>query len=490
MTRDLCDWSLVEAAAGLRQGSVSPVEAEAACAERRHRVEPTLHAFLVETPQRSTAPAVAAALARGEELSPLAGLPIAIKDNLCVTGAPTTAGSRSLEGFVPARDATVVRRLTEARANLVGKTNLDEFGMGSSTEHSAYGPTRHPIDPTRVPGGSSGGSAAAVAAGAAFAALGTDTGGSIRQPAAFCGLVGLKPTYGRVSRAGLIALTSSTDVVGVLARTAADAACVFAAIAGPDPDDATTVAAVAAPSAALRPLALAPLKIGVVEESFTDVAPEVVRVVRAQLAALQRAGAQVEPCSLPASPSGLWVYYIITPAEASTNLARYDGLRYGPPLSGAEPTIAARYATTRGALFGDEVKRRILLGTFALSQGYQDRYYAEATRVRAVLRAELARALKDFDCLAMPTTPDVAFALGAKRDPLSMYREDVNLVGASLAGLPAVSVPAGLVQGLPVGLHLIGRPFEEERLLALAAAVEAQRGPLAVTALAGAKNVE
>lgn len=490
MTRALCDWSLVEAAAGLRQGSVSPVEAEAACAERRRRVEPTLHAFLAETPERSTTAEVAAALARGEGLSPLAGLPIAIKDNLCLTGAPTTAGSRILEGFVPARDATVVRRLTEARANLVGKTNLDEFGMGSSTEHSAYGPTRHPIDPTRVPGGSSGGSAAAVAAGAAFAALGTDTGGSIRQPAAFCGLVGLKPTYGRVSRAGLIALTSSTDVVGVLARSAADAACVFAAIAGPDPDDATTVAVVAAPSASLRPLALAPLKIGVVEESFSDVAPEVVGVVRAQLEALQRAGAQVEPCSLPASPSGLWVYYIITPAEASTNLARYDGLRYGPPLNGAEPTLAGRYAATRGALFGDEVKRRILLGTFALSEGYHDRYYAEATRVRAVLRAELTRALSTFDVLAMPTTPDVAFALGAKRDPLAMYREDVNLVGASLAGLPAVSVPAGLVQGLPVGLHLIGRPFEEERLLALAAAVEEQRGPLAVTTLADAVNVE
>lgn len=484
MTRDLCDWTVIEAATGLRQRSVSAGELDAACAERRHRLEPTLHAFLVETPQRSTASDVAAALARGEELSPLAGLPVAIKDNLCLTGAPTTAGSRILQGFVPARDATVVSRLVEARANLVGKTNLDEFGMGSSTEHSGFGPTRHPIDPTRVPGGSSGGSAAAVAAGEALAALGTDTGGSIRQPAAFCGLVGLKPTYGRVSRAGLIALTSSTDVVGVLARTAADAACVFAAIAGPDPDDATTVSGVPASSATLSPPALRGLKIGVVDEAFTGVKPDVVRVVRQRLEELQRSGANIEPCSLPASPHGLWTYYIITPAEASTNLARYDGLRFGPPLSGAESTLAARYAATRGALFGDEVKRRILLGTFALSEGYHDRYYAEATRVRAVLRAELEHALLTFEVLAMPTTPDVAFTLGAKRDPLSMYREDVNLVGASLAGLPAISVPAGVVRGLPVGLHLVGRPFDEARLLALAAAIEERRGPLALKILA------
>lgn len=478
MTTDLAALTLVAAADGLRRRVFSAGELEAACAARRQQADPTLHAFLVETPQRSTAAAVDAALATGESLPPLAGLPIAIKDNLCLTGAPTTAGSRLLAGYQPVRDATVVARLAAQRTNLIGKTNLDEFGMGSSTEHSAFGPTRNPYDLTRVPGGSSGGSAVAVAAGAALAALGTDTGGSVRQPAAYCGLIGLKPTYGRVSRSGLIALTSSTDVVGVLARTARDAAVAFSGVAGRDPDDATSVAALPLDVDALASPNVRGLRIGVIEEAFADVAPEVAGPVRATLLELERLGAAVAPCSLPSSPAGLWAYYVITPAEASTNLARYDGIRYGTPLHEAGPTLAARYAATRGQSFGDEVKRRILLGTFALSAGYHDRYYGEATRVRRILSAEYAVAFNRFDVLASPTTPDVAFPLGSKRDPLAMYREDVNLVGASLAGLPALSVPCGVATGLPVGLHLTGPALAEGQLLTLAAAVETVRGRL------------
>ena len=452
---------------------VSAVEVCRAFLLRIERDDPTLGAFITVEPEP--------VLARAEELDrgagaaplPLAGVPIAVKDNLCTAGVRTTAGSRMLAQFVPPYDATAVARLSAAGAIVIGKTNCDEFGMGSSTEHSAFGPSRNPWSPDRTPGGSSGGSAVAVAARFAPAALGSDTGGSVRQPAAFCGVFGLKPTYGRVSRYGLVAFASSLDQVGPLTRTAFDAALILDAIAGWDPADATS-AAVEVPryedalSGDIRGL-----RIGRPAAALDEgVDPGVRRAFDLALDTLRDRGAVVTDVDLPHARYGIPVYYLVATAEASANLARYDGVRYGPRASAA--TLAAMYDRTREAGFGAEVKRRIMLGTYALSAGYYEAYYLRAQQGRTLIRADFDAAFSRVDVVAMPTTPGPAFKLGERLDdPLQMYLADVFTVGAPLAGLPALSMPCGFTgEGLPVGLQLVGRAFEEATLLQAADAFE------------------
>jgi aspartyl-tRNA(Asn)/glutamyl-tRNA(Gln) amidotransferase subunit A len=393
-------------------------------------------------------------------------VPIAVKDVFCTRGVRTTCGSRILENFVPPYDATAVARLTAAGAIMLGKANMDEFAMGSSTEHSAFKLTRNPWDLARVPGGSSGGSAAAVAADLAVASIGTDTGGSIRQPAAFCGVVGLKPTYGRVSRYGLVAFASSLDHVGPITRDVRDAALMLQALAGVDPRDSTSVDAPVPDYAAELAGGVAGLRLGVPREYFTDgMDPEVDRAVRAAIERLRELGATVEDVSLPTTDFGLAVYYIVAPAEASSNLARYDGVKYGLRVPGGRDLIDME-SRTRAAGFGAEVKRRIMLGTYALSAGYYDAYYGRAQRVRTLVKRDFEAAFARVDVLVAPTTPGVAFKHGEKEDPLAMYLNDVFTVGADLAGLPAVSVRCGFsTAGLPIGLQFIGRPFDEPRVL-------------------------
>ena len=409
---------------------------------------------------------------------PLAGVPIAVKDNLCVSGCQTTAGSRILEPFSPPFTATVIERLESAGAVLIGKTNLDEFAMGSSTENSAFRRTTNPWDISRVPGGSSGGSAAAVASGVVAGALGSDTGGSIRQPAAFCGVVGLKPTYGRVSRYGLIAFASSLDQIGPLTRTVEDAALILSVVAGDDSKDSTTLPdPVPAFQNDLESDASG-LKIGVPEAWLgTGVDPNIKREVTAVLAELEAAGAQLRPIELPHEEFAVATYYVIATAEASSNLARYDGVRYG--FRAESNDLADMYANTRSGGFGNEVKRRILLGTFVLSAGYYDAYYGRAQCVRTLLCKDFNQAFADVDILVGPTTPSTAFAIGEKADnPLEMYLSDVFTVTANLAGLPGISVPCGQDDaGLPVGLQIIGPALGEAKILKAARLIEQLRGP-------------
>jgi aspartyl-tRNA(Asn)/glutamyl-tRNA(Gln) amidotransferase subunit A len=477
---DLTDLSLSEAIAGLQRGDFSSRELTRACLERIDRLQPALHAFLHVAGGQALALAEQADQRRKEGAlseQPLLGLPIAVKDVLCVSGMPATCGSKILEGFVPPYTATAVDRLQQAGAIVVGKTNTDEFAMGSSTEHSAYGPTRNPWNPARVPGGSSGGSAAAVAARCVPAALGTDTGGSVRQPASHCGVTGLKPTYGRVSRYGLAAFGSSLDTVGVLARSAEDAALVYATMAGPDPLDATSADRPVGPVLeALRELPDRPLnglRLGLPDEYFAaGLQDEVEAAARAAVRVLESLGARVEPVSLPHTEYALPVYYLIGPAEASANLARYDGVRYGPRLEGE--SLWDLFDQTRGRLFGPEVKRRIMLGTYALSAGYYQAYYGQAQKVRTLIRRDFERAFEQVDLIAAPVAPTSAFPFGAHSDdPLAMYLEDALTLPASLAGLPGLSFPAGFDrQGLPVGLQLLGRPFAEDDLLRTAHAYQ------------------
>jgi aspartyl-tRNA(Asn)/glutamyl-tRNA(Gln) amidotransferase subunit A len=395
---------------------------------------------------------------------PLAGVTVAVKDNLCTRGIPTTCASRLLQGWIPPYDAHVVERLRSAGALLAGKTNLDEFGMGSSTENSAFGPTLNPWDPSRTPGGSSGGSAAAVASGMADMALGSDTGGSVRQPAAMCGIVGLKPTYGRVSRWGLVAFASSLDVVGTLTRTVSDAARLLGVLAGHDPRDSTSLDAPVPEYAAAVEARLEGLTLGVPAEHFgPGLCPEVERAVRTALDVYCRLGARVVDVHLPTSPYSLAAYYLLATAEASGNLARFDGMRFGRRAPGPGDL----YALSRGQGLGAEVKRRILLGAHALSSGYRDAYYLKALRVRRLVQRDHLAALRQCDLLIGPTSPTAAFALGERSsDPLKMYLADVYTIGASLAGLPALSVPCGFTSsGLPIGLHLVGPLLGEEKLL-------------------------
>jgi aspartyl-tRNA(Asn)/glutamyl-tRNA(Gln) amidotransferase subunit A len=446
--------------------------------------EGDVHAFnlVLADDARARAAEIDAAVARGDDPGPLAGVPIALKDNLCTRGIPTTCSSRILEGWRPPYDATVVERLRDAGAVTVGKTNLDEFAMGSSTENSAFGPTRNPRDLSRVPGGSSGGSAAAVAAGFTPLALGSDTGGSVRQPASLCGVVGVKPTYGAVSRYGLIAFASSLDQIGPFATSVADAALLLEVIGGHDPCDSTSIAEPAPALLSELDRGVEGLRVGIVEELIdTDgIQPDVKAAVEAAASALTDAGAKTERVSVPSTVYGLSAYYLIAPAEASSNLARYDGVRYGLRVDGAD--VAEMNARTRDAGFGREVKRRIMLGTYALSAGYYDAYYGQAQRVRTLIIRDFDRAYEQFDVLLSPTAPTVAFELGAKTaDPLTMYLNDVCTIPSNLAGHAAMSVPYGTAlptgapsgtPALPIGVQVLAPARGEQLMFRVARAVE------------------
>jgi aspartyl-tRNA(Asn)/glutamyl-tRNA(Gln) amidotransferase subunit A len=442
--------------------------------------EPELHAFnlVLADEARQAAAAIDARVAAGEDPGPLAGVPMALKDNMCTRGIPTTCSSRILEGWRPPYDGTAVRMLADAGAVLVGKTNLDEFAMGSSTENSAFGPTRNPHDPTRVPGGSSGGSAAAVGAGMVPVSLGSDTGGSIRQPAALCGVVGVKPTYGRVSRYGLVAFASSLDQIGPFANTVADAALVLEVISGHDPADSTSIPEAAPELSSHLDDGVAGLRIGIISELMAEgISPDVAARVRAAAEALAAAGATIEEVSIPAITHGIGAYYVLAPAEASSNLSRYDGVRYGLRIDA--PTTPEMYDLTRTAGFGDEVKRRIMLGTFALSAGYYDAYYGTAQRVRTLMRREFDAVYERFDLLLSPTSPTTAFPLGEKvDDPMTMYLNDICTIPTNLAGHPAVSVPYGVGDdGMPVGVHVLARALDEVTMFRAAAVLEGSALP-------------
>ncbi len=441
--------------------------------------EEAVHAFNLVTADhaRRQAAAVDARVAAGEDPGALAGVPVALKDNLCTRGVPTTCSSRILDGWRPPYDATVVTRLAAAGAVVVGKTNMDEFAMGSSTETSAFGPTRNPHDTSRVPGGSSGGSAAAVAAGFVPLALGSDTGGSIRQPAALCGVVGMKPTYGTVSRYGLVAFASSLDQIGPLATSVADAALLFDVIGGHDPLDSTSLHRPTPRVLSVLDEGVDGMTVGVLAELMDGAAPDVAARVHEAAEVLAKAGARIEEISVPEVTLGLSAYYLIAPGEASSNLARYDGVRYGLRVDAADTT--AMNTASRSEGFGDEVKRRIMLGTYVLSAGYVDAYYNQALRVRTRIIEGFAAAYRRCDVLLGPTAPTTAFALGSKLgDPLTMYLSDVCTIPSNLAGHPAVSVPFGTGEdGLPVGVQLLGPALAEGTLLRAAAVAEAAAPP-------------
>jgi aspartyl-tRNA(Asn)/glutamyl-tRNA(Gln) amidotransferase subunit A len=443
---------------------------------RAAALEPTLHAFVSLRHEAALreADAADARLASGAPRSALDGLPVALKDNLAAAGEPCGCGSRILEGYVSPFDATAVARLRAAGAIVVGRTNMDEFAMGSSTEHSAHGPTRNPWDPARAPGGSSGGSAAAVAAGIVPLAFGSDTGGSIRQPAAFTGVVGMKPSYGRVSRFGLVAFASSLDQVGPFARTAADCALALDVVSGHDPRDSTSLPEPPTRSHAALDGRVAGLVLGLPREYLAadGADPAVLRAVEDAARELEKAGATLREVSLPHTRYAVATYYLIATAEASSNLARFDGVRYGRRAAGAR-NLTDLYERSRSEGFGPEVKRRILLGTYVLSAGYFDAYYRKAQQVRTLLRRDFAAAFEGCDALLTPTTPEVAFRLGERTaDPLRMYLSDVYTVSANLAGLPAVSLPCGAAHGLPVGLQLLGRAGDDATPLRLADAFQ------------------
>jgi aspartyl-tRNA(Asn)/glutamyl-tRNA(Gln) amidotransferase subunit A len=467
---------VVELARAVQVGQQSAREVIEDHLARIEAAEPEVHAFnLVLADQaRATADEIDHRVAAGERLGWLAGVPVALKDNLCTRGIPTTCSSRILAGWRPPYDATVVTRLQAADAIVIGKTNLDEFAMGSSTENSAFGPTRNPWDPTRVPGGSSGGSAAAVAAGFAPLALGSDTGGSIRQPAALCGVVGVKPTYGTVSRYGLVAFASSLDQIGPFAGSVEDAAVLLEVIAGHDPADSTSIAAPAPSLVSSLDEGVEGLRVGVVSELVQGCDTDVVAALERAAAALAAAGAKVDEASVPAAVYGLSAYYLIAPAEASSNLARYDGVRYGLRVEPPGADVDAMYGATRAAGFGAEVKRRIMLGTYALSAGYYDAYYGQAQRVRTLIIRDFEAAYAHFDLLLAPTSPTTAFPIGAKTDdPLAMYLSDVCTVPSSLAGHPAMSVPAGIGNdGLPLGVQVLAPALGEPVMFRAAAAIE------------------
>jgi aspartyl-tRNA(Asn)/glutamyl-tRNA(Gln) amidotransferase subunit A len=466
-----------ETQAALRAGRLTARAVVDAYLARIAALDPTLRAYLEVTAHAARAQAAAAdaRLARGEPPRALEGIPLAIKDVLCTRGVRTTCGSKILDGFVPPYDATVIVRLAALGAIVLGKTNMDEFAMGSSTENSGFFPTRNPWGLDRVPGGSSGGSAAAVAADLAAGGLGTDTGGSVRQPAALCGVVGLRPTYGRVSRYGLIAFASSLDQIGSLTKDVRDAAILLEAIAGADPMDSTSVDEPVPDYQAVLAQDVRGLTLGIPDEYFVSgLDPEVETAVREAIATLERLGARTRRVSLPHTDYGVAAYYIVAPAEASSNLARYDGVKYGHRAEGSKDLIAMT-ARTRAEGFGAEVKRRIMLGTYALSAGYYDAYYAKAQRVRTLIRQDFQRAFGEVDVIVAPTAPTPAFKLGEKtEDPLAMYLNDVFTIPQPLAGVPALTVPCGFsTGGLPIGLQIIGKPFDEATLFRVGAAYEA-----------------
>jgi aspartyl-tRNA(Asn)/glutamyl-tRNA(Gln) amidotransferase subunit A len=466
----LHEFTVAQLAAGLRQRTFSATELARALLGRITATQPTLNAFI----SIEEGPALAAAAAADKQLAAgnapaLAGVPIAHKDIFCAAGSRTTCGSKMLANFVSPYDATVVARLKAAGVVCLGKTNMDEFAMGSSNETSHFGPVKNPWDVTRVPGGSSGGSAAAVAARLVPAATATDTGGSIRQPAALCGVTGIKPTYGRVSRYGMIAFASSLDQGGLITRTAEDAALLLGAMAGFDPNDSTSVDAPVPDYAAGLAAPLAGLKVGVIKEFFdAGLDPAIASALREALALLEKQGAKLVEVSLPNLSLSVPTYYVVAPAECSSNLARFDGVRFGHRCENPRD-LNDLYKRSRGEGFGTEVKRRIMTGTYVLSAGYYDAYYLKAQRVRQLIADDFTRAFANVDVIFGPTTPTVAFGLGDKTsDPVTMYLNDIYTIGANLAGLPAMSIPCGLVQGLPVGLQLIGPAFSEARLLNVA----------------------
>jgi aspartyl-tRNA(Asn)/glutamyl-tRNA(Gln) amidotransferase subunit A len=469
------DLTIVEAGVQLRAGELSSVELLDSVLERASLTEAELHCYLVIDHDRARARAESAdaMLAEGQDLGPLHGIPIAVKDNFCTRGLPTSCGSQILAGYRPPYDATAVARLRNAGSVIIGKTNLDEFAMGSSTENSAFGPTRNPWDPSRVPGGSSGGSAAAVAIGSAMGAFGSDTGGSIRQPASLCGVVGFKPTYGLVSRFGLVAFASSLDQIGPFGRTVEDALNLFEVVSGHDPKDGTSYPG---PMPAIRPAlasGVAGIHIGLVTELGGDgYQPAVVAAMNAMIERLTTAGAEVIELSLPSFDVALSAYYLIAPAECSSNLARFDGVRYGLRVKGE--TVEEMMARTRAEGFGPEVTRRILLGTYALSAGYYDAFYGQAQKVRSRIISELTAAYERVDVLISPTSPTTAFELGEKtQDPLAMYLSDVCTIPSNLSGHPAMSIPIGLDErGLPIGLQVMAPALGEAMLFRVATAVE------------------
>jgi len=439
--------------------------------ERMESVEDKVGAYITRIGERALerARTVDGQIKNGEEISPLAGIPVAVKDNICADGVPTTAGSKMLANFIPPYSATVVKRLDAAGAVMVGKTNMDEFAMGSSTENSAFQATRNPWDTGRVPGGSSGGSAAAVAAGEAVCALGSDTGGSIRQPASFCGVVGMKPTYGAVSRFGLIAFASSLDQIGPFARDVTDCALMLNAICGHDPLDSTSAAFDMPDYTAFLQNDVRGLKIGAPEEYLAEgVEPGVRAAVEKAMALLESLGAVVEYTTLPHTRYALQTYYLVATAEAGSNLARYDGVRYGYRAADAKDVVDM-FMKTRSRGFGTEVKRRIMLGAYALSAGYYDAYYLKALKVRTLIKGDFDRAFEKYDLLLSPVSPTPAFRFGEKTDdPLQMYLSDICTLSVNLAGIPGISIPCGFVDGMPVGLQLMGKHFDEGTLLRVA----------------------
>ncbi len=468
--------TLRELREALEAGATSSRALADAALARAEALQPRLNAFagLRGEAARAEADEADARRRRGDVRSVLDGLPMAIKDNMVQSGEPAACASRILEGYVSPYTATAVQRLRDAGAVMIGRTNMDEFAMGSSTEHSVFGPGRNPWDPARTAGGSSGGSAAAVTAGIVPAALGSDTGGSIRQPASFCGVAGIKPTYGRVSRWGLVAFASSLDQIGAIAHTAGDCAAVLETIAGGDPRDSTSLPE---PAPAYREALggdVSEVVVGLPREYFVEegVDPSVLATVREAVAELERAGAKTREVSLPHTRYGIATYYLIADAEASSNLARFDGVRYGRRARGARG-LTEMYERTRSEGFGDEVKRRIVLGTYVLSAGYYDAYYRKAQQVRTLLRGDFDTAFEGCDVIATPTSPEIAFRLGEKTDdPLSMYLSDIYTVSANLAGIPGISIPCGFSQGMPVGLQLLGPALDEATLFRVADAFQ------------------
>ena len=473
---ELCEQSAMELARMLRKGEVSAREITASVFKRIDEREETINAFIATTRETAfkQADLADARLRQGGDIPLLTGIPIAVKDILCTKGIKTTCGSRILKDFIPTYNATAVRKVLEAGAVLVGKANMDEFGMGSSTENSIIGPTKNPNDPKRVAGGSSGGSAAAVCSGESILALGTDTGGSIRQPSAFCGVAGIKPTYGRVSRYGLISYASSLDQIGAIGRTVEDCAMLLDVVCGHDPLD-TTSANVEKPDfqKALQQ-GIEGIRIGIPGEFFAEgLDSRIKEKVMTAINLLEKNGARVVPINLAHSPYAVSAYYLIATAEASSNLARYDGVKYGFRNEGDIADCMEMYEKTRTQGFGMEVKRRIMLGTYVLSAGYYDAYYLKAQKARTLIKQDFDDAFKKVDCIMTPVTPCLPFALGEKMtDPLQMYLVDIYTVSLNLAGLPGMSLPCGAVDGLPVGLQIVGKHFDEGMVLRVGAAYQ------------------
>jgi aspartyl-tRNA(Asn)/glutamyl-tRNA(Gln) amidotransferase subunit A len=454
----------------------SAVEITQEALDRIQTIEPKIHSFLHITSDRALEQAhqVDAKIAAGEEIGLLAGIPIGIKDNLCTQGIPTTCASRILQNFVPPYESTVTQKLADAGTVMVGKTNMDEFAMGGSTETSAYQLTANPWDASRVPGGSSGGSAAAVAVDECVVSLGSDTGGSIRQPASFCGIVGMKPTYGLVSRYGLVAFASSLDQIGPFGRSVEDTAILLNVIAGYDPKDATSLKVEVPDYTQFLTPDIKGKKVGVIRETFGDgLDPEVEKTIRTAIDHLKDLGAEIQEISCPRFRYGIAAYYIIAPSEASANLARYDGVRYGARAEDAE-NLMDMYLRTRSEGFGAEVKRRIMIGTYVLSAGYYDAYYLQAQKVRTLIKQDFEQAFSQVDVLVSPTAPTTAFKMGEKTaDPLSMYLTDLMTIPVNLAGLPGMSVPCGFdAQGMPIGLQIVGNVLREDQIFQVASAYE------------------